>query len=601
MGQKRDMQITRTNKHHKMYDVKTKLTKAFTIVIGFAIVPMMVIAFFGTIQTIPKNETGKGFLVTHNKEGKLILQLKGEMEFYWNQLLSPSDFQGNDSNPKSSTIIFPDTWNGKIIDDQKLPGKGYATYRTTLQFDTLMPMAIRIFDYFNAYKLWVNGELISEAGKPGKTEAETSAERINKIGIFMPIKGENELVMQTANFQEKFGGFRQSFLIGTVNAIKHVDLKRQVIDAFVLGLILLAFLYNIGIYVFNTKRKSYFYFALLILIIFIRQLLLSNISLFDLLLQHYSIIYLKATYITAWLTLMILFLFFKTIYPTLISQKILNFLQIWVGMVLVFTIVSPLYYVSTGTHLLQITLFLALVYLIFLLVKSFLKAENQYPLTGLGMLLFIFSITVEALIFNRIIYSSYTLQYGLIYFILFESFVLGIDYSVTYKRNLTLVETLNVQNKNLQKIVKQRTKEALDAKEREILATTLLKSKTYKFLQQLYNKLSNYKIDHRDEHKDFNQILNAIRIEINQKDNQMLHFKKVHPNFFKGLQIMHPSLSQNDLKLCAYIKLNLNNNEIADFLHVQPESVRKAKQRMCKKIGLKNEKELIVLLNNIMN
>jgi len=64
-----------------------------------------------------------------------------------------------------------------------------------------------------------------------------------------------------------------------------------------------------------------------------------------------------------------------------------------------------------------------------------------------------------------------------------------------------------------------------------------------------------------------------------------LHFEQVHPDFFIKLKAEHPTLTQNEVRLCAYFHLNLSVKEIAALINIDPESVRKAKTRLNKKIN----------------
>jgi DNA-binding CsgD family transcriptional regulator len=64
-----------------------------------------------------------------------------------------------------------------------------------------------------------------------------------------------------------------------------------------------------------------------------------------------------------------------------------------------------------------------------------------------------------------------------------------------------------------------------------------------------------------------------------------IHFEDVHPDFFKNLQTEHPTLTKNEIRLCAYFHLNLSTKEIANLLNIDPASVRKAKMRLNKKMN----------------
>ena len=41
------------------------------------------------------------------------------------------------------------------------------------------------------------------------------------------------------------------------------------------------------------------------------------------------------------------------------------------------------------------------------------------------------------------------------------------------------------------------------------------------------------------------------------------YFEQTHPDFFKTLYTLHPDLSPNEVRMCAYIMLNLTTKEIA--------------------------------------
>ncbi|MFC2101176.1 helix-turn-helix transcriptional regulator, partial [Bacteroidota bacterium] len=71
-----------------------------------------------------------------------------------------------------------------------------------------------------------------------------------------------------------------------------------------------------------------------------------------------------------------------------------------------------------------------------------------------------------------------------------------------------------------------------------------------------------------------------------------VHFEDVHPDFFKKLLLKHPSLTQYDLKLCAYIKINLTTKDIARMLNISNRSVQTARYRIKKKMELPTDYNL---------
>ncbi|MGB0883098.1 MAG: tetratricopeptide repeat protein [Flavobacteriales bacterium] len=67
-------------------------------------------------------------------------------------------------------------------------------------------------------------------------------------------------------------------------------------------------------------------------------------------------------------------------------------------------------------------------------------------------------------------------------------------------------------------------------------------------------------------------------------------FRKLYNQVYEGLQaklkIEHPELTKSEVKLFMISKLNLNLSEASDLLAISPESVRKARYRLKKKLNL---------------
>lgn len=59
--------------------------------------------------------------------------------------------------------------------------------------------------------------------------------------------------------------------------------------------------------------------------------------------------------------------------------------------------------------------------------------------------------------------------------------------------------------------------------------------------------------------------------------------------FQSQLKQSYPKLTAYDLRLCTYLKANLNTKEIAILLNITPDSVKKAKHRLRKKMSMHPE------------
>jgi tetratricopeptide (TPR) repeat protein/DNA-binding CsgD family transcriptional regulator len=76
------------------------------------------------------------------------------------------------------------------------------------------------------------------------------------------------------------------------------------------------------------------------------------------------------------------------------------------------------------------------------------------------------------------------------------------------------------------------------------------------------------------------------------------HFEMVHPDFFTKLSQQY-KVSNNDLRLLAYLKMNLANKEVARLMNITPQSVLTAKYRLKKKLGLSKKEDLREFIDSL--
>lgn len=76
----------------------------------------------------------------------------------------------------------------------------------------------------------------------------------------------------------------------------------------------------------------------------------------------------------------------------------------------------------------------------------------------------------------------------------------------------------------------------------------------------------------------------------------MLQFSKVYPHFFESIKSRFSEATQHELRICALIKLNLGLLDSANILNISPDSVRKARYRLYKKMQLESDQQLTELI-----
>ena len=77
------------------------------------------------------------------------------------------------------------------------------------------------------------------------------------------------------------------------------------------------------------------------------------------------------------------------------------------------------------------------------------------------------------------------------------------------------------------------------------------------------------------------------------------NFTQVHDEFFEILKSRHSKLTPKDLKICAYIKMNLSSKEIAPLMNISVRGVETHRYRLKKKLDLENDISVVDYLLNI--
>ncbi len=154
-------------------------------------------------------------------------------------------------------------------------------------------------------------------------------------------------------------------------------------------------------------------------------------------------------------------------------------------------------------------------------------------------------------------------------------------------------EIIKLQNEKLANEVKFKSRELADATlhlvERED-ALTRVKDE----LQNLYKKTNN----NHDVKKTL-QLVNDIEKNNSNWDQFVSHFDEINNDSLKKLKGKFPKLSKTDLKVCAYLLLNLSSKEIAQLMNISVRGVEIARYRLRKKLSLETEQNLNDFLSEV--
>lgn len=159
------------------------------------------------------------------------------------------------------------------------------------------------------------------------------------------------------------------------------------------------------------------------------------------------------------------------------------------------------------------------------------------------------------------------------------------------EENNLLLEIKELENEQqLMKLKNEQLSIDVDSKNRELAVSTMSLMKKNELLSLIKDDLKRTSNDH--DEKSIKSVINTINKNISD-DNSWTIFKEAFNNadndFLKKIKQAHPSLTPNDLRLCAYLRLNLSSKEIAPLLNISVRSVEVKRYRLRKKMELPHE------------
>ena len=157
------------------------------------------------------------------------------------------------------------------------------------------------------------------------------------------------------------------------------------------------------------------------------------------------------------------------------------------------------------------------------------------------------------------------------------------------KRQMELAKAQN--EKEIIRIKNEQLQKEFRSKSNELAASTLSIIRKNELLTKVKEELMS-----NTANQDFvKPIVNIIDKSLKKNDDWEL-FKEAFNNadrkFLKKLKKAHPQLTPNDIRLCAYLRLNLSSKEIAPLFNISPRSVEIKRYRLRKKMDLSHDDNL---------
>ena len=157
-------------------------------------------------------------------------------------------------------------------------------------------------------------------------------------------------------------------------------------------------------------------------------------------------------------------------------------------------------------------------------------------------------------------------------------------------------EIIRIRNEKLQAEMILRDKELANE------AMNLVRKN--EFLNEIRDNLNYLRDGCRDEETTLrvNEILTRIGREVDSNRQREVFenaFDEVHEEFLQRVKSRYPQLTPAELRLCAYLKMNLPTKEIAPLLNISARGVEICRYRIRKKMGITRDVNITTHLLSI--
>ncbi|MCG8337046.1 MAG: HD domain-containing protein [Proteobacteria bacterium] len=362
-----------------------------------------------------------------------LVRLYGEWRFFWKTFL-PVDQLPQSSVPGAHNYLtIPSYWNDYEINGQPISGQGYGTFSLTV----LLPggtkkLAFKIKEIKTAYRLYVNGELVTGDGQVGIDSESSIPFYRPHVAEFQTDQSEIEILIHVSNFHHRLGGIWEEIILGDEPGIRNLREEKLIHEIFLMGCILIMGLYHLGLFLNRKKDTSALHFGFFCLIIAVRTLTLGEryfVSLFSI--DSWEVLH-TIEFLTFYTAVMAFATFLYTLYPREFNKALLRLVQVISILFSIITIITPAIVYTQLLEVYQTIAVLAGLYYTYVLIRAVINKKEGGWIILLGFIvLFVMSIN-EILHTNQVIHTGYFVPIGLFVFIFSQAFMIALRFSKSF-------------------------------------------------------------------------------------------------------------------------------------------------------------------------
>ena len=431
-------------------------------IIPIAVLALVALAILGSCVNpnllVPKAKDGRIDLTGWSFEKQGSLPLDGEWEFFPGELVAPHyAFAKDVAQSKPIPVAIPDAglWQNIKRGGKPLSPYGYATYRLTIAFpESSDILAIKIPSLFSAARIFLNGREIYSAGTVGTTPESTKARYRPEVVSIAPVAGENELLVQVANFAERRGGMNKSIFLGNERPIQTMFVQSLAMDLIIFGSLLTIGLYHLCLFWLRRKDRSPLWFGVFCIIIALRSLIYGERFIFGLFPGIPWEVFNRLDHLTFYIGIPVFSAYIMLIFARDISRIAIFFYQ-GLGLLFALFLFFPPVVFNSTVSVYEIITGGYVAYLLFVIACALVRKREGALTTMIGIGIFL-CFGVNEILFNMGLINTFnSLSIGLVIFLFTQSILIAMRFSKAFEESEHLGKTLLSMNESLRRFIPQ--------------------------------------------------------------------------------------------------------------------------------------------------
>jgi len=406
-------------------------------------------------QQLPQAVKGVVDLRGYNFMADGPLELRGEYEFYWSQMLNPA-IEGDTGEMIYATV--PGSWYGLRKTHPEIERYGFATYRLELLLPKGMDeVTFKMEDVYSSSGYFLNGKAIDYLGFPGVNKYQTVV-RYSRPLVTGSLTGrEVELLIRVSNFDNRLSGIVGGITMGLPVQMEKQRQRELFRGHFLIGAFLIIGIYFLGLFLIRSEQYR-LYFSMLCILMAIRVVMIldlpvvNDLNLNGLTLARVDM--LNLYFFAPFFTLMI-----RSLFPIEFPRVIFRWI-LWIsGVFIVMVIVSPISLFSYSfPWFFGFFLAISMVF-VYVILLAWIRGRSHAPAFALGMLILFVGTINDLLNEIDLIDTVYIVQYTMFIYLLIYAYIFADKSNHLQRKTEKLAQEVDQVRNNLEGLVEERTTE----------------------------------------------------------------------------------------------------------------------------------------------